>query len=36
MKEDFYEKHSKHNAITFLLSTDLLEHQFCFKELFDQ
>lgn len=36
LKEDFNKKHSEYNAIIFLLCIDLLEHQFCFKELSDQ
>ena len=36
MKENFNETHSECNAIIFLLHIDLLEYQFCFKELFDQ
>lgn len=36
LKEDFNKKHSEYNAIISLLCIDLLEYQFCFKELFDQ
>lgn len=36
VKEDFSKKHSKYNAIIFLLYVDPLEYQFSFTELSDQ